>query len=207
MTRRARGFTLIEVLVSVFLLSVLSALCYETLAYVRHSREVTVASFGRLRDLELAIHTLASDFSQAEPRPVRDALGETALPALFADARSSDLVAVTRGGWANTSGLPRGTLQRVTYSLENGSLVRKYYTALDATPNSTLVRREILHDVVSVTFRYLDANRAWQTQWPALSTAGAATNALPLSTRPLAVEVVIELADVGKIRRLIEVPG
>lgn len=205
--QRPHGFTLIEVLVSVFLLSVLSALCYETLSYVRHSREVTTASFAHLRDLQLAMHTLANDFGQAEPRPVRDALGESAVPAFYADARSADLVSVTRGGWANTSGLPRGTLQRVTYALENGVFVRKYYTALDATPNSTLVRRELLHDVVGVTFRYLDANRAWQTQWPPLATTGTQNNALPLSPRPLAVEVVIELAGIGRIRRLIEVPG
>lgn len=208
MSARSRrgGFTLIEVLVSVFLLAVVSALCYETLNYVRRAREGALAGFERLRDLELAMHTLADDFGQLAPRPVRDTLGATYVPALYADGRSTDLVALTRGGWPNPTGAPRGTLQRVTYSLENGELVRRYYTVLDATLASPQVRRTLLRDVVAVQLRYLDAAHAWQTQWPALAVAGPA-NALPLSTRPLVVEVVIELRDSGKIRRLIEVPG
>jgi general secretion pathway protein J len=185
---------------------VLSALCYETLNYVRRAREGTVAGFQRLRDVELAMHLLADDFGQLAPRPVRDTLGATYVPALYADGRGTDLVALTRGGWPNPTGAPRGTLQRVTYAIEGGNLVRRYYTVLDATLASPQVKRTLLKDVVSVSFRYLDAGRAWQAQWPALAGVGPA-NTLPLSTRPIAVEVIIELRDVGRIRRLIEVPG
>ena len=93
---RHRGFTLIEVLVSVFLLSVLAAFCYETLNYVRHSRESMSASFDRVRDLELAIHLMTTDFEQLAPRPVRDQLGTAVEPALLADARSTNIVSLTR---------------------------------------------------------------------------------------------------------------
>jgi general secretion pathway protein J len=205
--RGSRGFTLIEVLVSVFLLAVLSAFCYETLSYVRHARDGTAASFDRIRGLELAVHALVTDFAELEPRPVRDVLGTTFVPALYADGRSTDVVSMTRGGWPNAAGLERSTLQRVTYSLENGTLVRRYYTVLDATAGDQPVRRELLKDVVAVSIRYLDPSRQWQTQWPPLTANAATTNALPLSTRPLAAEVTIELKDMGKIVRLIEIPG
>ena len=203
---RGRGFTLIEVLVSVFLLSVLSAFCYETLNYVRRSRETTAAAFGRIRELELAMHMLTTDFEQLEPRPVRDLLGAATVPALFADGRSTDLVAFTHGGWPNSIGLPRGTLQRVTYSLDNGTLIRQYLTVLDATLANTPVRREVLKDVVAVKIRYMDTARTWQDLWPPLAAAAAAI-AVPLSTRPIAVEISIELKDSGKITRLVEIPG
>ncbi len=203
---RARGFTLIEVLVSVFLLSVLAAFCYETLNYVRKSRETTAAAFGRIRELELAIHVLSTDFQQLEPRPVRDTLGTAVQPALFADARSTDVVALTRGGWPNSIGLPRGTLQRVTYTLENTTLIRSYPTVLDATLANTPVRREILKDVVSIKIRYMDTSRTWQEQWPPLQ-ANAASLSLPVATRPIAVEITVELKDSGTITRLLEIPG
>ena len=204
--RRAAGFTLLEVLVSVFLLGVLSAFAYETLSYVRRAREATQSSFGRIRALELTMHALVADFEQLEPRPVRDLVGANSLPAILADARAGELVTLTRGGWSNPAGLPRGTLQRVSYRLENGTLRRSYFTVLDATLANTPVSRELLNKVKTVTLRYLDASRTWQTQWPPL-VSSSPTNSLPLRSRPLAVEITLELEDLGKIVRLVEVPG
>ena len=206
MSQRRGGFTLIEVLVSVFLLSVLAAFCYGTLSYVRRSKTATTAAFDQVRGLELAMHYFSTDFEQLQPRPVRDVLGATYVPALYADGRSSDIVSLTRGGWPNPVGLQRGTLQRVTYTLEQGTLLRRYSVALDATSATVPVRRELLKDVVGVTLRYLDAQRIWQTQWPPLAATAVPAN-LPLSTRPLAVEVTLELKGIGKLVRLIEVPG
>ena len=202
---RGRGFTLIEVLVSVFLLSVLSAFAYETLIYVRRSKEATSASFERARALQLAIHTLVTDFEQIAPRPVRDAIGDTALPAILADPRTTNLVSFTKGGWTNPAGLPRSTLQRVTYRLENDVLVREYTTVLDPTLSNVPQRRELLKNVKTITIRYMDPTHVWQTQWPAPNRSGGIGPAL--RDRPIGVEITLELRDFGKIVRLVEVPG
>jgi general secretion pathway protein J len=207
----ADGFTLIEVLVSVFLLGIMSALCYGTLNYVMKARTITQDSFGRLRGVEMTMHYLVNDMSQMTLRPVRDTLGEAALPTLLADPRNTALVSLTRGGWSNWVGLPRSTQQRVTYRLEQETLIREYLPVLDATLSSTPIRQSLLTGVKQITFRYLDGTRAWQTQWPALSLDGSMPDGsganLPLRTRPLAVEVIIELQDFGTLRRVIEVPG
>lgn len=203
---RHAGFTLIEVLVSVFLLSVLSAFAYETLNYVRRSREITSGSFDRLRAIELTVHTMVTDFEQLQPRPVRDIVGTSVVPALLADPRTTNLVALTRGGWPNTAGLPRGTLQRITYRLDNGTLLREYLTVLDATLANAPVRRELLQNVAAVHLRYMDATRTWQDQWPPVG-MGAAGGAPSLGLRPMAVEIVLELPDLGRIVRVVEVAG
>ncbi len=202
------GFTLIEVLVSIFLLAVMSALAYGTLNYVTKARTITRDSFDRLRAVEVTMHYLVTDLSQLEPRPVRDALGAVAVPALLADARSTDLLSLTRGGWANWVGLPRSTQQRVTYRLEQDTLVREYQLVLDPTLSDAPVRRTLLTGVTKVTLRYLDAARTWQTQWPAPTGDNSGGNsAIALRLRPRAIEVVLELKDFGTLRRVIEVPG
>jgi general secretion pathway protein J len=191
----------------VFLLSVLSAFCYGTLNYVSRSRDGSEAAFERTRRLQLAVNALVTDFQQLEPRPVREPLGDSSQPALRSDRRSQEIVSLSRGGWSNTAGLPRGTLQRVTYRLEGDRLIRSYTTVLDATLANGPVERELLKDVVALQLRFMDAGRQWQEQWPPLVASGTPTNALPLRTRPRAVEITLQLRDVGTIVRLVEVPG
>ncbi|MEI6458735.1 MAG: type II secretion system minor pseudopilin GspJ [Pseudomonadota bacterium] len=206
LTAPSRGFTLLEVLVSIFLMAVLSGLAFEALNYVRRSREVTRDVYARLGAIELTVHLLSSDFAQLAPRPVRDVVGTAYVPALLADSRTTNLVTLTRGGWMNTAGLPRSTYQRVTWRLADGTLVRDHSTVLDATLSNVPMQREMLTDIVSIRLRYMDAQRNWQETWPALSTV-AGNSAAQLGTRPRAVEITLELKDLGIIRRLIEVPG
>ena len=212
MRARLRGFTLIEVLVAVLLMAVLSMLAYETLAYVHKARDGSVAAFARLREVELGMHTLVADFEQLEPRPVRQPVGDGYLGAFVGGTLTQDLAVLTRGGWANTAGLPRATLQRVTYTFdpEKGILYRSYTTSLDSPLSVQPVKRELLKNVAKVSFRFMDGNQAWQTQWPSqdAQVPVPATSALaPLRLRPIAVEITVELKDWGKLVRLVEVPG
>jgi general secretion pathway protein J len=203
--RISRGFTLIEVLVSLVLMAVLSGLSYQALNYVSRSRDLSRDSFARLSAIELTVHQFALDFSELNPRPVRDMIGTAYVPALLSDPRTTQLVTLTRGGWMNTAGLPRSTQQRVTWRLEDGTLSRDHTTVLDTTEAATPIHREMLKRVVKVRLRFMDAARNWQESWPAVQTAGMVGSQLGL--RPRAVEVTLELEDLGTIVRLIEVPG
>jgi general secretion pathway protein J len=169
--RRARGFTLIELLVAMFLLAVLSAFAYGTLSYVQKAREFTQVSFGRQQEIEVAVHTLVTDFEQLAPRPIRQPLGSDYLPAIIADPRTQELVTFTRGGWSNSAGLPRSTLQRVSYRYDKDRavLVRSYTNVLDAPLSAEPVKRDLLTRVESVTLRYM----------PSLATAAAVANGTP----------------------------
>jgi len=115
----------------------------------------------------------------------------------------ASLVDLTRVGWSNTAGQQRSTLQRVSYSLVNDVLKRSYTTSLDPVMGTTPVVQDLFTGVKAIQFRYLDGNQTWQSLWPPA--------ALPLPdsnwTRPVAVEVIIEFKDWGRIRRLIEVAG
>jgi general secretion pathway protein J len=151
------------------------------------------------------MRVLVQDFSQLAPRPVRQPLGEGFLPAIQSGS-TAERVSFTRGGWANPAGVQRSTLQRVRYRFENARLTREYWPVLDATLDPPPRSEVLLEHVKAVRLRYLDAGRNWQEQWPATgSLPGAALR--ELRNRPLAVEVTLELEDLGKLIRLVEVPG
>jgi general secretion pathway protein J len=118
-------------------------------------------------------------------------------------ASVSPLADLTRAGWSNTAGQQRGTLQRVSYSLVNDVLKRSYQVNLDTVQGNQPVVQDLLTGVKAIQLRYLDNNQTWQSLWP------PPTLPLPegLTTRPVAVEIIIEFKDWGRVRRLIEVAG
>lgn len=80
--RAARGFTLIEILVALLILGIMTALGYETYRAARISAERTLEALKRSREIEFGMRMLVMDFAEMVPRPVRDPLGQTRIPAL-----------------------------------------------------------------------------------------------------------------------------
>ncbi|HMC63068.1 MAG TPA: type II secretion system minor pseudopilin GspJ [Candidatus Solibacter sp.] len=120
-----------------------------------------------------------------------------------ASASVASLVDLTRTGWSNTAGQQRSTLQRVSYSLVNDVLKRSYQVNLDTVQGIQPVVQDLFTGVKAIQLRYLDGNQTWQSQWPPPSLAEPES----LWSRPVAVELIIEFKDWGRIRRLIEVAG
>jgi len=118
---------------------------------------------------------------------------------------STPLVTLTRGGWTNPVGIQRSELQRVSYTLEKGVLMRQYYPVLDATESVVPVKRPLIDKVKNFSLRFMDAGHNWQNGWPPITSGGSATLAPRL--RPVAVEVTVELEDWGVLVRHIEVAG
>lgn len=224
----ARGFTLVELLVALFITAIVFSIGYGAINQALKGRESIESHQDRLTEVQTAVRVLTQDFAQLAERPVRDSLGTTYLPAFVSvagqssvsvdpdsapNAQSSpatdsaaddqagvDMVAFTRGGWANPAGIQRPELERVSYRVVNGTLRRLHSPVLDSTEGAVLIRRDLLSHLKSVSFRYLDANHQWNTQWPAIGNSS-------VRTRPLAVEVTLELEDWGRIVRVIEVPA
>ena len=201
---RARGFTLVEILVALLILGIMSALGYNTYRAARISAERTGESLKRTREIEFGMRMMVQDFAEMAPRPIRDPLGQSRLPALRAGASSTSLVDLPRAGWSNTAGLQRSTLQRVSYQLVDDVFKRSYQIVLDPTISNQPVVQDLFTAVKSVQLRYLDANQNWSDLWPP-SNLNPPESAL--YARPVAVEIVIEFKDWGKVRRLIEVAG
>jgi general secretion pathway protein J len=204
MNMRARGFTLLEVLVAVVILGIISLLAYGGYNQLIRQSEIVESSATRTRAVQSSIQRMAEDFEMLEPRPVREPLGETVEPALRAGGTRTDtLLDLTRSGWTNPAGLARSTLQRVTYRLTDNKLERAYWSALDRTLTSEPTTAVLLDKVRTASFRFMDQNQTWHDQWPPLGYSGPDAARI----RPIAVEVTLDLEDWGKLVRLVEVSG
>lgn len=217
---RQRGFTLVEVLVASAIAAILATMAFSAMSQAMQNRERIKALQARLIAVQFTMRTLVQDFSQLAPRPVRMPVGEGYDAAVVGQRGDSAQVMLTRGGWTNPAGLPRSTLQRVRYELRDGALYRDYWTVLDAQPSPEPLGKPLLDGITGFTVRYMTDGRQWQDTWPppaqlsAVATSGGAEvtvgNAAQLRFlrwRPIAVEVTLELADWGTIKRIIETAG
>jgi general secretion pathway protein J len=199
-----RGFTLLELLVAMFIAALIFAMGYGAINQAVKSRTELQEQQAKLLELQSAMRILEQDFVQLAPRPIREPIGTGYQPALMASTTTQPMVALTRGGWTNPAGLQRPALQRVAYYFENGTLRREYWTVLDPTQTSTAVRRDVMTHLKSVTVRYMDLSHTWQTQWPPPTNTVGVTD---LRTRPIAVEITLETEDWGKVQRVVEIAG
>ena len=195
------AFTLIEVLVSLAIFSILAALAYGALSQTLDSAELLNNRMDRLQAIQRTIRLLSEDFQQLSPRPIRDELGDGFGAALDTDFQSGFALELTHGGWSNPIVLPRSTLQRSAYRIEDDELIRYHWRVLDRTLANEPLSVTLLDGVESVFFRFLQANGEWTEQWPPSNRPGG----LGARQRPRAVEFILTLTDEGEISRLLEV--
>ncbi len=203
MKRRAAGFTLIEILVATVILAIMGVMSYRAVSEARVAVENAGGHMDRLREVQRAMSLLTGDFRTLAPRPIREPIGDGYRAALRRDPNAVTLVELSHAGWPNGAGTPRGTVQRVSYRLEERTLIREHWNVTDPTLANEPVERRLLRQVERVEIRYMNAGREWVTQWPPLGSPGDTG----FRSRPLAVEITIVLTDYGELRRLVEVAG
>ena len=212
--RVQRGFTLVEVLIAMAITALVSVVAYSGLSAALSGAESLRSSAARSHDLQQTLGLLSRDLRQVVNRPVIDEFGQR-VPALTGGELAQTMLSLTRAGWHNSTAAPRSTLQRVRWWLEEEQLWRGHFPVLDRTTGTELIETPMLDNVTRFELRFLpsldqlesDRNdvidrRSWQENWVAdLSQP----DQLPLP--PVAVEVLLEVAGLGEIRRLYVLPA
>jgi general secretion pathway protein J len=208
---RRAGFTLIEVMIAMFIAAIMMALGYSAINQAARDKESLTTSQARITEIQRGIRVVAQDFAQMIARPARDVDGGGNIePAVLSTNKDNTIITFTRAGWSNPAGIQRPAEQRVRYRFIDGSLVREHWLSVDPALNAEPRERVLLTKVKSVEVRFLDpVSRNWREDWPATIASGPVgpQNIDQLMrTRPLAIELTIVLDDWGRVQRLFEIP-
>ncbi|MDZ7641017.1 MAG: type II secretion system minor pseudopilin GspJ [Desulfurivibrio sp.] len=200
-----RGFTLLELMVALALFALLSMVTFTSLQSLIDSRERTREESRRLAAIQMAVSRLTLDLQQLRPRGIRDQYGDPR-PALLAGEPAGEGLEFTRGSRpAGDPARPGGGLQRVRYLLEDRELFRDTWPVLDRGPRSEYWRQSVLSGVDGFAYRLLDQQGQWHDRWPpaAVGFDERGEQQPADDSPPVAVELVLELEDWGRIRRLL----
>ena len=201
------AFTLLEMIVVLAIFAVLGLISSQITGQVVDNFARLTERGDRLAAVQKAMGMLQRDLMQLHNRPIRDTFGDTRLPLVLNPDGSLEF---TRLGWQNPLQRPRSNQQRVAYRVEDETLYRYFWIALDQAPDSEPVQQSLLEDVVDVEFLIIDGAGNEHSFWP-LSGAlppgqsNPAVAADPTQTM-VAVMLRADIAPFGTVERLWAVP-
>lgn len=183
MAGNRNGFTLVEMMVALFIFSMLSVAGVIMLRTAVDSDEITAENLGQMAEMQRFVSLMEADLSQALPRASRDKRGDR-VAAFASETGGPDaaFLKFTRGGQSNINGEARSNLERVEYRLGDGNLERWRYRMTDG--GSIDQPAVLISNIESLEVRFRDKRGLWSSRWEAER----------LADLPRAVEIEFEQA-------------
>ena len=179
---RARGFTLLELLVALAVFAVLAAMAYGGLTRVLTSDAVTREQLARLAQVQKAFSLLERELAQTAPRSIRDQFGDRQ-PALQVVAGIDGRLEFTYAGWFNPAGQRRSTLRRAAFRVVDGQLRHDVWQVLDRAQDSEPRETVVLDGVEGWRVECLNDAGEWVDSWPPESQGESDMILLPRAVR------------------------
>ncbi|MBE0621376.1 MAG: type II secretion system minor pseudopilin GspJ [Burkholderiales bacterium] len=161
--KRARGFTLIEVMSALLVLSLLALMSYRGLGAVLDAREHVKHETDKWRHVAAFFARFERDVELAAPRPVRTPTGIA--PAWLGVPSATAEASLEFSRFASTEGVD--TARRIGYRLNDKNEIELWlWPGLDVAPDALPARYPVLAGVKTFELQYLDRSLVWVDTWP-----------------------------------------
>lgn len=191
---RHAGFTLVEILVALFIFTILALMMTGGLHTIISSQSGAERAAERLRQLQIVFVRMSRDIEQTVNRPVKTTNGQDA-SAFYGTPKG---FAFTHGGLAGQE-KQHQVLQRAQYIYTRNGLWRMVWDVLDQAANSPKPnQRQLLENVTDARFEYLDEKNVFRKDWPASGSSN--------QTLPRAVRMSLTIAGWGTVRQIYVIP-
>ena len=198
MRRRQHAFTLIEILVALFIFALVALISGQLLSRTLSAQDQLQDRGERLALVHRAMQIVQRDLLQLTNRPIRNSDDLERLGPLLIN--TDGFLEMTRMGWRNPLRHSRSEMQRISYRLEDEKLIRGYWHTLDRGYDAEPAFQTMLEDVKRVEFYVLDIQGEEHKFWPPMRQNEQVAD-------PIAIILRIEIAPFGVIERIWQVPS
>jgi general secretion pathway protein J len=159
-TPKQSGFTLVELIIALFIFGMLAAAGVGLLAYSTQAQAVTAELLEGVAAERRLTAILTNDLAQVVPRVSRDLTG-TPEPA-FRGGQGPVLLRYVRAGLSNSGDATRSGIQRVEWRINKGRLERVTRPIVDGAADTDPI--VMADNVERVALRFRNEG-TWQSDW------------------------------------------
>jgi len=161
-----KGFTLIEVLISLVILSIIAIVSTNFLQSSIDLRNQSKLKVDDIKVFNLGVSTIRRDLMSTVNLPMRDNFGNQ-LPNFIGSNTDKK---ITFLGFINRIDSSRSSISRIEYLFDDTKFIRRVYFTADPYDYDDHIDSVIFNNIDDVEISFLSDNR-WFTEWPAGQTA------------------------------------
>ena len=161
-----KGFTLIEVLISLVILSIIAIVSTNFLQSSIDLRNQSKSKVDDIKVFNLGVSTIRRDLMSVVNLPMRDNFGNQ-LPNFIGSNADKK---ITFLGFINRIDSSRSSISRIEYLFYDTKFIRRVYFTADPYDYDDYIDSVIFNNIDDVGISFLIDNR-WFTEWPAGQTA------------------------------------
>ena len=161
-----KGFTLIEVLISLVILSIIAIVSTNFLQSSIDLRNQSKSKVDDIKVFNLGVSTIRRDLMSTVNLPMRDNFGNQ-LPNFIGSNTDKK---ITFLGFINRIDSSRSSISRIEYLFDDTKFIRRVYFTADPYDYDDHIDSVIFDNIDDVEISFLSDNR-WFTEWPAGKTA------------------------------------
>jgi len=192
---RNNGFTLVEVLIALFVYTVVITIVSVALTNMLNTSNTSIKEIIYFNKLQRIMLMLQRDLIQTSKRPILDADNNLQPAFIFPSPEESFLLSFSSHIGNNL--FPQehtSDIRRIGYRYRNNALYRIVWPVLDRV-NNHYQERKMLGNIKKLSWQFIDNNHVRYTKWP------------PASSRnneqlPVAVKLTLILNNGDKIEKL-----
>jgi len=157
-----KGFTLIEIIISLIILSVILLISSNILSSALNYQSSTNINLKKVNELNLASTIIRRDLRQAVNVPSRDFFGNLE-PSTFNGDYSNKSISFNT--FISDISIDTSSIKKILYFFNDNNLYRRQYYSSSPFKNDDYFESILLKNISEVNFTYMHERR-WHNSWP-----------------------------------------
>ena len=157
-----KGFTIIEILISLVILSMIAIVSSNILKSSLDTEEETSHRLNSIKELNLASTIIRRDLRQVVNVNSKDFYGNNLYGTFISKVNSQDLIFNS-----NIKSLSNAvsSIKRIQYKIDDNNFIRKQYFSSNPYDQDDFIKIELIKNIDNLRFSFFHEN-SWHESWP-----------------------------------------